>query len=116
MRKLGAISRPGRALTALAFAVWGLFVAGGAGCSLLLDTDSNPYMCNTDQDCARYPNAACDNARRQCVPRLPSAGSDAGAPPDGPGALTCQLTFDNSRRVGLVGPDGGLLPLPAEGP
>ncbi len=65
------MSRPGRALAALVFAVWGLLVAGGAGCSLLLDTDANPYMCNTDQDCARYPNAACDNVRRQCVPRLP---------------------------------------------
>jgi len=112
MRELGAISRPGRALTALVFAVWVVSVAGGAGCSLLLDTDANPYLCNTDQDCARYPNAACDNVRKQCVPRLPSAGMDAGAPPDGSGALTCELAFDNSRRVALSGPDGGLLPLP----
>ena len=106
------MSRPGRALTALVFAVWGFAVAG---CSLVLDTDANPYKCNNDQDCARYPNAACDNVRRLCVPRLPTVVSDAGAPPDGPGALTCELGFDNSRRVTLGGPDGGLLPLP-EGP
>jgi hypothetical protein len=113
---LGATSRPGRALTALVFAVWGVAVAGGAGCSLLLDTDANPYTCNNDQDCARYPNAACDNVRRQCVPRLPTVVSDAGAPPpDGSSPLTCELVFDNSRRVTLRGPDGGLIPLP-EGP
>ena len=115
MRELGAISRPGRALTALVFAVWGVLATGATGCSLVLDTDTNPYSCSNDQDCTRYPNAACDSVRKQCVPRLPPVGSDGGAPPDGPSALTCELSFDNNLRVLGRGPDGGLLPLP-EGP
>jgi hypothetical protein len=115
MRELGAMSRPRRALAALVLAVWGLSAAGTTGCSLVLDTDTNPYQCSTDQDCTRYPDAACDSVRKMCVPRLPPIGSDGGAPPDGPGALTCELSFDNNLRVLGRGPDGGLLPLP-EGP
>ena len=116
MRELSAIFRPGRPFAALLFAVWGLSAAGTTGCSVLLDTDMNPYSCSTDQDCTRYPDAACDSVRKMCVPRLPTVSSDGGAPPDGPGALTCELSFDNNLRVLGRGPDGGLLPLPAEGP
>jgi hypothetical protein len=96
--------------------------AGGTGCSLLVDYESNPYRCVIDSDCTRYPNAVCDSARKVCVPRLPGGVIDAGAPADasdggqdGPGALTCELAFDNDSRLTLVGPDGGLRPLP-EGP
>jgi hypothetical protein len=46
---------------------------------------------------------------------------DAGAPADasdggqeGPGALTCELAFDNESRLTLWGPDGGLRPLPED--
>jgi hypothetical protein len=107
-------------------ALAGLFIfaaaGGGAGCSLLLDYESNPYKCVIDSDCARYTNAVCDSARKVCVPRFPNAITDAGAADasdggrdEGPGALTCELAFDNSARLTLVGPDGGLRPLP-EGP
>jgi hypothetical protein len=97
-------------------------VAGGTGCSLLLDYESNPYKCVIDSDCARYANAVCDSARKVCVPRFPQVVTDAGASTDasdggrdeGPGALTCELAFDNSTRLTLVGPDGGLRPLPED--
>ena len=103
----------------LAFALGG----GGTGCSLLLDYESNPYACVIDSDCARYSNAVCDSVRKVCVQRFPTGLADAGAPADasdggrddGPGALTCELAFDNDNRLTLRGPDGGLRPLP-EGP
>ena len=95
----------------------GISMGGGAGCTLLLDTSSSPNKCETDNDCARFPNAACDDARKQCVPRLPYV--DSGAPDTGAGGtsggLTCELTFDNQARINLSGPDGGLRPLP-DGP
>jgi len=90
---------------------------GGLGCTLLLDTSSNPQSCTIDSDCARFPNAACDNARKVCVPRQPYV--DSGAPPDtsdGATGGTCSLSFDNSIRIIVGGPDGGLRPLPDGGP
>ena len=88
-----------------------------AGCTLLLDTSSSPYKCETDDDCVRLPNAACDDVKKQCVPRLPFV--DGGAPSDtgagGTGGLSCELFFDNRVRINVTGPDGGLRPLP-EGP
>lgn len=91
---------------------------GGVGCTLLLDTSTNPHRCETDDDCAIFPNAACDDAKKQCVPRLPYV--DSGAPDMGTGGtsggLTCEQTFDNQARLNFVGPDGGLRPLPDGGP
>lgn len=131
MRRLGfkpatraAHFPPPRALAAVVVALLlSLFLAAsGAGCSLLLDYESDPYKCVIDSDCTRFTNAACDSIRKQCVPRLPSGQFDAGAPADGgdagdggPGALTCEISFDNTVRLTLTGPDGGLRPLP-EGP
>jgi hypothetical protein len=102
----------------LALAV--VFAGASGGCTLLLDTDANPHSCNVEADCARLPNAVCDNARRICVPRLPAAGDDGGAPMDAGvddtgGGLMCELAFDNAARITMTGPDGGLRPLP-EGP
>ena len=111
MRQLGP--------AALVLIALGISMGGGAGCTLLLDTSTNPTTrCETDGDCARFPNAACDDARKQCVPRLPYV--DSGAPPDTgaggtSGGLTCELAFDNQAPINLSGPDGGLRPLP-EGP
>src|SRR5262245_65569498 len=68
MRKLAAFRRCRRALAGLALAALGA-AAGSPACTLLLDTDANPNTCKVDADCARFPNAACDNARRVCVPR-----------------------------------------------
>jgi len=97
--------------------VVGGFSGGAAGCSVLLETDTNPYKCTTDADCLRYAsNAACDTARRQCVARLPPSTPDAagtgGDGSGGTGGLSCSLSFDNRLRVPLDGPDGGLRPLP----
>jgi hypothetical protein len=121
MRQARTVPAKGRAPTALIIggvvaAALGLSVAGGVGCTLLLDTSNNPQKCSTDADCARFPNAACDNARRQCVPKLPY-GSDAGTSETGAGgAGACELWFDNSARIAGNGPDGGLRPLPTDGP
>ena len=125
MRRLGFRPnfRSARFAPAVAFSVRFIVILAGAGpgCSLLLDYESNPYTCVIDSDCQRYTGAVCDNARKVCVPRLPSGVVDSGTPPadggrdDGPGALTCELSFDNGSRLTLVGPDGGLRPLP-EGP
>ena len=82
-------------------------VAGELGCSLLLDSNANPYKCQIDSDCERLPNAVCDSVKKECVPRLPNVVTDSGT--DGPG--TCQASFDNGRVI-LDGPDGGLRPLP----
>ena len=69
---------------ALGLALAVVFAGASGGCTLLLDTDgANPHSCNVDADCAQLPNAVCDNARRVCVPRLPPAGVDGGAPMDG---------------------------------
>jgi len=98
-------------------ALLGLATAGGIGCTLLLDTTSNPQKCNNDADCARFPNAVCDNARKTCVPRQPYV--DSGMPLDtgvDGGGATCSLSFDNSIRIPVTGPDGGLRPLPDGGP
>jgi hypothetical protein len=102
---------------AVALAIVGVLAGGGAGCSVLLDTDTNPYKCTTSADCTRYPDAVCDTARKQCVARLPPVGFDAGVADGGggtggTGGLTCELAFDNRTRVPLDGPDGGLRPLP----
>jgi hypothetical protein len=128
MRRLGFPPKVRAARFAPAVAVSALLISilagAGPGCSLLLDYESNPYTCVIDSDCRRYAGAVCDNARKVCVPRLPSGVVDSGTPPadggdggraDGPGALTCELSFDNGSRLTLVGPDGGLRPLP-EGP
>jgi hypothetical protein len=116
MRQLGTVLRPGPALVGLGLLIVGVWAGGGAGCTLLLDTGASPYKCSSDADCARFPNAVCDSARRECVPRLPYAD---GGPPDtgagGTSGLTCQMTFDNGTRLHQSGPDGGLVPLP-EGP
>jgi len=124
MRQLGLFSRPRRVLAGLALAgtvagtitLFGLSI-GGAGCSLLLETDIKPHKCTTDDDCASLPSAACDNARKECVPKLPVGGVDGGQPDAdaGPIAPACEIAFDNSTRVMFIGPDGGLRPLP-EGP
>ncbi len=110
MRQLGPV--------ALVLIVLSISAGGGVGCTLLLDTTSNPYKCETDDDCVRLPNAACDDAKKQCVPRLPfvdaAAGSDTGAGGTS-GGLSCELSFDNRVRINVSGPDGGLRPLP-EGP
>jgi hypothetical protein len=114
------VSRAGRVRVALtaAVAVVGLYTASGAGCTLLLDTSANPHKCSTDADCARFPNAACDNARKVCVPKLPYV-SDAGTLETGAGGTgggpACELSFDNNARIGVTGPDGGLRPLPEAG-
>jgi hypothetical protein len=96
-------------------AIVGVATAGG-GCTLLLETDADPYRCGNDQDCARFPDAACDSVKKQCVPRLPAIGWDAGPPADTGGGLACELSFDNSIRIPLSGPDGGLRPLPDAAP
>jgi len=79
----------------------------------LLDANADPYKCSTNADCERFPNAVCDSARKQCVPRLPFVD---GGPPDGgaggTSGLTCELSFDNAVRIYAPGPDGGLRPLP----
>jgi hypothetical protein len=111
------VSRAGRARVALTAAVAAvcLTAALGAGCTLLLDTTANPHKCTTDDDCTRFPNAACDNARKVCVPKLPylvdSGVMDTGAGGTG-GGPACELAFDNAGRLNGVGPDGGLRPLP----
>ncbi len=121
MRQLGTFFRPARVLAGVALLLSGVFAGGAVGCSLMLDTDVNPYRCVRDADCVRYPNAVCDTVRKECVPRLPSQVVDGGAPMDTGGgggddasALTCELTFDNRARIPSGGPDGGLLPLPQE--
>jgi hypothetical protein len=101
---------------AVALVVLGAFAGSGTGCSVLLETDTNPYKCTTSADCAGHPDAVCDTSRKQCVQRLPPFSPDAGVP-DGGGSggtsgLTCQLAFDNRTRLPLDGPDGGLRPLP----
>jgi hypothetical protein len=119
MRQLGAVLRPGPALAGVALMFLGISIGGMAGCTLLLDTTANPYKCSTDDDCKHFPNAACDNARKQCVPRLPNASGDSGPPDDGAGGtsgLTCELTFDNKARLSQTAPDGGLRPLPDGAP
>jgi len=110
-----AVFRRGPTLAALALLALGVS-AGGGGCTLLLDADANPYKCSTSADCNRFPNAVCDDARKQCVPRLPFV--DGGPPEGGAGGtsgLTCEFSFDNAARIHGPGPDGGLRPLP-EGP
>jgi hypothetical protein len=100
----------------LVLTVLGIAAVDGTGCTLLLDTSASPHKCETDDDCARLPNAACDDARKQCVPRLPFV--DSGAPDTGAGGtsggLACELSFDNRVRINASGPDGGLRPLPDE--
>jgi hypothetical protein len=110
--KLRAVIRPpGWALLAL-----GLAAGGGLGCTLLLDADANPYKCSTSADCNRFPNAVCDDARKQCVPRLPFLdGGTLDTGSGGTSGLTCEVSFDNALRIHGPGPDGGLRPLP-EGP
>jgi hypothetical protein len=121
MQQAGWMSTPrglraAKLVFAVALGAAALSVGGGGGCTVLLETDTNPYKCKVDADCTKYSsNAVCDNARRQCVPRLPFVVMDAGPPPDasdGGGSFTCELSFDN-RRVPLE-PDGGLRPLPEE--
>ena len=93
---------------AVALAILGVVAGGGTACTVLLETDTNPYKCVVDAECTRYEsNAVCDTARKQCVTRLPGPGA-GGAD----GGLTCQLSFDNRSRLPLDGPDGGLRPLP----
>src|SRR4029453_11092214 len=75
MRQLGfgrlfRSQRLARAVAAAALLVFGA-AGGGAGCSLLLDYESNPYACVIDSDCGRYSNAVCDSVKKVCVPRLP---------------------------------------------
>jgi hypothetical protein len=116
MRQLGTALRPGPALAGLALLILGVSVGGGTGCTLLLDTSGNAYKCSSDSDCTHFPNAVCDSARKQCVPRLPYVDSgvlDTGA--GGTSGLTCEQSFDNGQRLTMTGPDGGLRPLP-EGP
>ena len=99
-----------------AAALLALSAVGGAGCTLLLDTSGNPQKCGNDADCARFPDAVCDSARKLCVPRLPY-GTDAGSPDTGAGgAPACELAFDTASRINAPGPDGGLRPLPEAGP
>jgi hypothetical protein len=105
MRQLGP--------TGLALIVLCISMAGGAGCSILLDSSANPYKCQNDDDCGRFPSAVCDDIKKECVPRLPIVDSgtvDTGA--GGTSGLTCELSFDNQARINLMGPDGGLRPLP----
>ena len=130
MLPLGSSSAPGNPraslVVAFALAALGLSVGGAAGCSVLLATDTNPHKCTTDLDCVDLPNAACDNAHRRCVVRLPPVRDDGGGgAPDGAGGgddgssgggLTCELAFDNRTRILFDGPDGGLRPLPPETP
>lgn len=106
MRQLGPA---GLALIGLCISV-----GGGVGCSILLDSSANPYKCVTDDDCARFPNAACDAIKKECVPRLPifDAGAVDTGGAGGTSGLTCELTFDNRARLNSAGPDGGLRPLP----
>jgi hypothetical protein len=99
-------------------AVWAMALAAMCGCSVVLETDTNPPRCVIDADCARFTSAVCDSVRKACVPRLPTLQPDAGSPDTGEpdaGALACELSFDNAIRV-PVGPDGGLRALPEPGP
>jgi len=84
MRRWRTVRSSGRVLGGLVaaagvIAVMALAAAGGGGCTLLLDTSGNPQKCSNDADCARFPDAACDNARKQCVPKLPYVTTDSGA-------------------------------------
>jgi hypothetical protein len=101
-------------LCGLAVAALALSAAGGGGCTLLLDTSANPQKCSNDGDCARFPNAACDDARKICVPKLPYANDAGMGMPDtgAGGTAACELAFDNAARINAFGPDGGLRPLP----
>jgi hypothetical protein len=117
MRQLGsAVLSPGPALAGLALIALGLSSAGGAGCTLLLDTNgaTPSSKCETDDDCAKFPNAACDDIKKHCVPRLPPVDSGVVAPTGtgGGSGLTCELSFDNKTRIFQTGLDGGLRPLP----
>lgn len=104
--------------TLLGAAVLLLVAVVTLGCSIVLETETQ--NCRTDADCARHPNAVCDNARRLCVARQPYGGApmvDGGGPTaDGgeeeTGPAMCQLSFDNAARIRQNGPDGGLRPLP----
>ena len=102
---------------AVALAILGVFAGGGTGCTVLLETDTNPYKCMIDADCTRYPAMRCATPRassawRACpVPARAGPTGGAGGT-GGTGGLTCQLSFDNRSRVPLDGPDGGLRPLP----
>ena len=123
MRQLGlAVFSPGPALAGLALIALGLSGAGGAGCTLLLDTNgvAPSSKCETDDDCAKFSNAACDDIKKHCVPRLPLVDAGVVAPTGtaGTSGLTCELSFDNKARIFQSGPDGGLraLPLPDAGP
>jgi len=109
-----------RLAVAVAFALLGVWAAGGTACTRLLATDIQKYKCNTDADCAGLPDAVCDNAHRECIKRLPfannndaDASTDGGADDGGADASggACELSFDNKTRLPLNGPDGGLRPL-----
>jgi hypothetical protein len=109
-------THPARSLLCgLAVAALALWAGSGGGCTVLLDTSANPQKCSNDGDCARFANAACDNAHKICVPKLPYA-NDAGMMETGGGGTggtaACELSFDNATRINAFGPDGGLRPLP----
>ena len=111
MRQLGPA---GLALIVLCISVAG--GTSGAGCSILLDSSANPYKCVTDDDYVRFPSAACDDVKKECVPRLPmfDAGMVDTGGAGGTSGLTCELSFDNKARINVTGPDGGLRPLPPQ--
>jgi hypothetical protein len=115
MRTFGWAALPTPARAALALLLFGVSLAGAPACTLLLDTSGTPSKCETDGDCIRFPNAACDGIKKECVPRQPYTDGgtlDAGA--GGTSGLTCELSFDNKARIHLSGPDGGLRPLPED--
>jgi hypothetical protein len=121
-------------------ALWVAVLVGvaAAGCSVLLDT--NAEQCQSDRDCARFPNAACDLVVHLCVPVMmsvvhpPDASANDGADTaataachDETGCIPCAdggptpleactaskcISFDNHARLQNLGPDGKLTPLP----
>ena len=123
---------PGAA-RAVCMALLGVVVGG---CSILLDTSTQ--QCQSNSDCARFPNAVCDVSNHLCTPRLPSSlGSDGSAGPEVGGAPACHdesgclpcpggapptlleactsarcVPFDNKARLANLQADGGLKPLP----
>jgi len=107
---------------------------------VLLDTGAQ--QCNSNSDCARFANTACDLGSHLCMPKLTpvstggnggtngadGGGSSSAACHDETGCVACPggaqptfldsctaahcIAFDNASRLHNLQPDGGLKPLP----
>ncbi|MFT3766083.1 MAG: hypothetical protein QM820_11285 [Minicystis sp.] len=105
-----ASSRLVHKLGLLAGAAGAIIAAAVASCTLLIETRTS--QCESNADCAHFPNAACDTAQHLCVDKE-CAGGQCVCNPETPTDILngcpkgeCS-PFDNTRVPGL-GPDGGL--------